>query len=173
VITLTNILVATDFSEPSAAALTYGRALAGHFRYMLHVVHVVGTIPCVYGAEAYVVSVPDLQQQLEDAARKELDALAIDSGELPLFRRVLITSQVPAAAIVDYAKQERVGLIVAGTHGRGAVAHALIGSVAERIVRTAPCPVLTVRHPEHEFVVPDTFIANATGLTRDATGQEL
>jgi nucleotide-binding universal stress UspA family protein len=162
-ITLTTILVATDFSAPSAAALTYGRALAGHFKSMLHVVHVVGAIPSVFnGAEAYIVSVPDLQQQVEDAARKELEALLIDSDELPLFRRVLITSNVPAAAIVDYAKQEHVGLIVAGTRGRGAVAHALIGSVAERIVRTAPCPVLTVRHPEQEFVIPDTFAADAT-----------
>jgi nucleotide-binding universal stress UspA family protein len=163
-ITLTTILVATDFSEPSAAALRYGRALAGHFKSILHVVHVVGTIPSAFnGPEAYVVSVPDLQQQAEDAARKELEALLIDNDELPPIRRVLITSNVPAAAIVDYAKQKHVGLIVAGTHGRGAVAHALIGSVAERIVRTAPCPVLTVRNPEHEFVVPDIFVANNTG----------
>ena len=162
-ISLTTILVATDFSAPSAAALTYGRALAGHFKSMLHVVHVVGTIPSAFnGAEAYVVSVPDLQQQVEDAARKELEALRIDSDGLLLFRRVLITSDVPAAAIVDYAKQEHVGLIVAGTHGRGAVAHALIGSVAERIVRTAPCPVLTVRNSEQEFVVPDACAAGAT-----------
>jgi universal stress protein A len=162
-ITLTTILVATDFSEPAAAALRYGRALAGHFKSMLHVVHVVGTLPSVFnGAEAYIVSVPDLQQQVEDAAQKELEALRIDSDELPLFRRVLITSNVTAAAIVHYAKQEHVGLIVAGTHGRGAVAHALIGSVAERIVRTAPCPVLTVRTLEQEFVVPDTSAADAT-----------
>jgi nucleotide-binding universal stress UspA family protein len=161
-ITLTTILVATDFSAPSACALTYGRALAGHFKATLHVVHVVGTIPSVFGAEAYVVSVPDLQQQAEDAVRKELEALLIDSDELPLFRRVLITSNAPAAAIVDYAKQQHVGLIVAGTHGRGAVAHALIGSVAERIVRTASCPVLTVRAVEQEFVVPDTSAADAT-----------
>jgi nucleotide-binding universal stress UspA family protein len=162
-ITLTTILVATDFSEPAAAALTYGRALAGHFKSMLYAVHVVGIIPSVFnGAEAYVVSVPELQQQVEDAARKALDALLVDRDELPLFRRVLITSNVPAAAIVDYAKQQRVDLIVAGTHGRGAVAHALVGSVAERIVRNAPCPVLTVRKPEHEFVAPDTFLANAT-----------
>jgi universal stress protein A len=161
-ITLTTILVATDFSSPSAAALTYGRALAGHFKSILHVVHVVGTIPSVFnGVEAYIVSVPDLQQQVEDAARKELEALLIDGDELPLFRRVLITSNVPAAAIVDYAKQEHVGLIVAGTRGRGAVAHALIGSVAERIVRTAPCPVLTVRNSEQEFVVADTSAADA------------
>ena len=53
-------------------------------------------------------------------------------------------------------------LIIAGTQGRGGVAHLLMGSVAERVVRTAPCPVLTVRHPEHEFVIPDALtVANA------------
>ena len=74
---------------------------------------------------------------------------------------MLITSNAPAVAIVDYARRERIDLIVTGTHGRGAVAHLLMGSVAERVVRTAPCPVLTVRHPEHEFVVPDALVAVA------------
>jgi nucleotide-binding universal stress UspA family protein len=162
-ITLTNILVATDFSEPSDAALTYGRALACHFKSTLHVVHVVGHVPDVFSAaEAYVISVPKLEQQIEDAARKALDDLLIDNNELPLpIRRVLITSNAPALAIVDYARQEPIDLIVTGTHGRGAVAHALIGSVAERVLRTAPCPVLTVRHPEHEFVVPDVPLVDA------------
>lgn len=162
-ITLTDILVATDFSEPSTVALTYGRALARCFRSRLHVVHVVGSIPSsLIGTEASVVSVPDLQRQIEDAARQELDALPIDDEDVPPIRRVLITSNAPHAAIVDYATQEHIGLIVADTHGRGAVTHALLGSVAERIVRTAPCPVLTVRNPEQEFVVPDTFEAGAT-----------
>jgi nucleotide-binding universal stress UspA family protein len=160
-ITLTDILVATDFCEPSIAALTYGRELARYFRTRLHVVHVVGSISSAFmGAEAYVVSVPDLQRQIEDAARRELDALAIDDEDVPPIRRVLITSNTPHAAIVDYATQQRIGLIVAGTHGRGAVTHALLGSVAERIVRTAPCPVLTVRHPEREFIVQDALVAS-------------
>jgi len=162
-ITLTDILVAMDFSEPSTAALAYGRALARNFRSRLHVVHVVGSIPSgFFGAEAYVVSVPDLQRQIEDAARQELDALPIDDEDVPPIRRVLITSNAPHAAIVEYATHQHIGLIVAGTHGRGAVTHALVGSVAERIVRTAPCPVLTVRHPEQEFVVPDTLEADVT-----------
>jgi nucleotide-binding universal stress UspA family protein len=161
-ITLTDILVATDFSEPATAALTYGCALARNFRSRLHVVHVVGSMPSsLFGAEAYVISVPDLQRQIEDAARQELDALPIDDEDVPPIRRVLITSNVPHAAIVEYATQKHIGLIVAGTHGRGAVAHALVGSVADRIVRTAPCPVLTVRNPEQEFVVPDTSLRTA------------
>ena len=68
---------------------------------------------------------------------------------------------MPAHAITEYAKEAAVDLIVLGTHGRGAVAHLLMGSVAERVVRTAPCPVLTVRHPEHEFVLPDALVAFA------------
>jgi nucleotide-binding universal stress UspA family protein len=155
-ITLADILVATDFSGPSAAALTYGQALARHFIATLHVVHVVGAMPSGFnGADGYVVSMPDLQQQVEEAARVELEALRVDADDPPLpIRRVVITSDEPAAAIVDYAREQSIGLIIAGTHGRGAVAHAFIGSVAERVVRTAPCPVLTVRHPEREFVVP-------------------
>jgi nucleotide-binding universal stress UspA family protein len=68
---------------------------------------------------------------------------------------------------VKYAKARQIDLIVMGTHGRGTVAQILEGSVAERVVRLAPCPVLTVRHPEHEFVVPDlpasTINSNAGG----------
>lgn len=158
-ITLKNILVATDFSEPSDAALSYGRALAQNFKATLHVVHVVGTLSSlVYGGEGYAVSLPDLQQEVEDAARKQLFDLLVDNDEHPLpTRRVLLTSNAPAVAIVEYAGRERVDLIVTGTHGRGGVAHLVMGSVAERVVRTAPCPVLTVRHPEHEFVVPDAL----------------
>jgi nucleotide-binding universal stress UspA family protein len=162
-ITLKHILVATDFSEQSDAALTYGRALARNFNATLHVLNVVGPVSSVvYGAEGYVVSMAELQQEIEDAARKQLDDLLVDNDERPLpTRRVLITSTAPALAIVEYAGREHIDLIVAGTHGRGAVAHLLMGSVAERVVRTAPCPVLTVRHPEHEFVVPDTLVAVA------------
>ena len=162
-IALKNIVVATDFSEPSDAALAYGRALARTFGATLHLVHVVDNVPTlVYGAEAYAVSMPELQQEVENAARTQLADLLVDNDRPPLpARAVLLTSNAPAAAIVDYAKGERIDLIVAGTHGRGGVAHLLMGSVAERVVRTAPCPVLTVRHPEHEFVIPDALVAVA------------
>jgi K+-sensing histidine kinase KdpD len=58
----------------------------------------------------------------------------------------------PVRQITQYAAEKAVDLVVMGTHGRGPVAHMLMGSVAERVVRTAPCPVLTVRHPQHEFI---------------------
>jgi nucleotide-binding universal stress UspA family protein len=162
-ITLENILVATDFSEPSDAALRYGRALARSFNATLHVVHVVGNVSSiVYGADAYAIPIPEMQQEVEDAARTQLNDLLIDNDAHPLpTRGVVLTSNAPAAAIVEYAGRERIDLVVTGTHGRGGVAHLLMGSVAERVVRTAPCPVLTVRHPEHEFVVPDALVSVA------------
>ena len=160
-IALKDILVATDFSEPSEAALAYGRALARRFGASLHVVHVVDSAASsVYGAEGYVAAIPSLQKEIEAAAGAALDQRLIDHDQPPLrTRRVLIASSSPAVAIVDYAIRARIDLIVTGTHGRGAVAHLLMGSVAERVVRTAPCPVLTVRHPEREFVIPDALLA--------------
>ena len=162
-ITLKKILVATDFSQPSDAALLYGQALARTFKATLHLVHVVGTVSSVvYGAEAYAVAIPEMQQEIEQAGRKQLAELLVDNDEQAVpTRQVLLTSQAPAAAIVEYAGRERIDLIVTGTHGRGGMAHLLMGSVAERVVRTAPCPVLTVRHPEHEFVIPDALVAVA------------
>ena len=139
------------------------RALARTFTATLHVVDVVGDASSLaYGPDGYVATLPDLQLEIEDAARTQLDDLLIDSDEPPLpTRRTLLRSNAPAAVIVDYAGREDINLIVTGTHGRGAVAHALLGSVAERVVRTAPYPVLTVRHPEREFIVQDALVASA------------
>jgi nucleotide-binding universal stress UspA family protein len=64
-------------------------------------------------------------------------------------------------AIVQYAKGSGADLILIGTHGRGGMAHLPMGSVAERVVRLAPCRLLTVRHPEHDFLLPDALDAEA------------
>jgi nucleotide-binding universal stress UspA family protein len=74
---------------------------------------------------------------------------------------VIFTSVAPAETIVGYAKTEAIDVIVIGTHGRSGLAHLFMGSVAERVVRSAPCPVLTVHHPEHEFIAPDAMASVA------------
>jgi nucleotide-binding universal stress UspA family protein len=160
-IVLKNILVATDFGEASEAALNYGRELARTFGATLHVLHVVENLAAtVYGAEGYVATLPDLQRDIEADERRRLDEVITDEDRRTLHATpTTVVSSQPAAAIVDYARSARVSLIVMGTHGRGALAHLVMGSVAERVVRLAPCPVLTVRHPEHEFVVPDALVA--------------
>ena len=75
-IRIKNVLVATDFSEPSEAALNYGRELARSFDATLHVLHVADSIYMQYGGETYSGVVPELQDEVEKAARKQLDALA-------------------------------------------------------------------------------------------------
>ena len=149
-IAIKNILVATDFSEASDVALNYGRALARHFDACVHLLHVVQNVSAQAFGDGYIAAMPEMQNEIEDAARRQLAALLIDNDDRPLrARSILMRSGMPAAAIVDYANEAHADIIVMGTHGRGALAHLLMGSVAERVVRTAKCPVLTVRHPEH------------------------
>ena len=160
-ILLENILVATDFSEPSDAALAYGRQLARAFGARLTVFHVAQNLAARgYGSEGFVFIEPDSQSQLEAAARERARSLLSDEDCRELkAAAVVVTAISPAAAITEYARREQSDLIIVGTHGRSGVAHLAMGSVAERVVRTAPCPVLTVRHPEHEFVLPDALVA--------------
>jgi len=164
-IQIRNILVATDFGEAADAALSYGRTLAGTFGATLHVVHVAEDVVmrnAGFGGENYVMLLPDLQRDIEDAATKLLDERLIDNDRPAIpTKSTVLTSIVPAKSIVEYAKKQNIDLIVIGTHGRGGIARLILGSVAERIVRTAPCPVLTVHHPEREFVLPDALVATA------------
>ena len=161
-ILLKNILVATDFGEASDAALSYGRDLARTYEATLHVVHVAENVLARYADDGTLALLPQLQNDIDEAARKRMAELVTDEDRTMLHAKpVVLAALGTAEAIVGYAKKYNVDVIVMGTHGRGALAHLLMGSVAERVVRTAPCPVLTVRHPEHEFIVPDALVAVA------------
>ncbi len=159
-ITLNNILVATDFGEASEAALRYGRELAKRFDATLHVLTVAENIAiATFGAETFAAVAPQLQSEIEATARQTLHEALIDSDHSgPVTRPIVLTSSSPAAAIVDYAHEHDINLIVMGTNGRGVLEHFLMGSVAERVVRLAPCPVLTVRARERDFVQADTLV---------------
>jgi nucleotide-binding universal stress UspA family protein len=160
--TIRQVLVATDFSEPSEAALLYGRTLAAQFGATLHVVHVIPEIYPHMFDEGYALMTPEIRKQIEDSAREHLSELLIDSDSSgPPAMSAVLAGSSPARAIVEYAKDHAIDLIVIGTHGRGGVAHLMLGSVAERVVRLAACPVLTVRHPEHDFVRPDALVPRA------------
>lgn len=161
-ITLKHVLVATDFEEPSEKALSYGREFARAFHATLHVVHVVEDI------SGRLNGLPNLAEAYVDYGKWQLDAVRAAETRLDQLvsdedRRVLnakttaLIARAPAPAILDYAREHGVDLIIAGTHGRGVIGHLVLGSVAERIVRLAPCPVLVVRHPEREFVRPDAL----------------
>jgi len=142
------ILVATDFSEASDAALVYGKNLAKAFGAQLHVLHVMENRflrPSFKSPAAVEAGIAKrVTERLTEEDRAELRAVT-----------ALRMSDEPFDEIIRYAEDEDIDLMVMGTHGRGHAARLLMGSVAEKVVRTARCPVLTVHHPEHEFVVPD------------------
>jgi len=161
-IKLNRILVATDFGEASDAALMYGRALAREFGAAVDVLHVADDLSArvMAAGEGYVGVLPEIQRDQEAAARNRLAQLVIDNDPDPVrMTPVMVTSNTPAPVIVQHARQIGADLIVIGTHGRGALERFFTGSVTDRVVRTAGCPVLVVRHPEHEFVQPDTLVA--------------
>jgi nucleotide-binding universal stress UspA family protein len=158
-IKVTNVLVATDFSETSASALNYGREFARTFGATLHVLHIVENALMWAGPEASGIDFMQLQAGLEAESRKTLEGIvtAEDRTQLKAVTAVR-TGNSPAFEIAAYAKAEGIDIILVGTHGRGMIGHLLMGNVAEKLVRIAPCPVLTVHHPEHEFIQPDALV---------------
>ena len=162
-VVLKNVLVATDFSEPSVVAMAYGRDLARSYGATLHVLHVVEDILARYNPEAGIVS-PALQADLEASALRDLEATitADDRRTLQIVPVIETHVSIPRG-IVEYARDHAIDLIIVGTHGRGAVKQLLMGSAAERVVRTAPCPVLAVRERERDFIQPDAMVAVTHG----------
>ncbi|MDA1184821.1 MAG: universal stress protein [Acidobacteria bacterium] len=139
------ILVPLDFSEPSVAALRYAKELANVLRasiHLLHVTHDPTTQP--WTEEAYSPALLDLVDAYKAEAQEQLTA-ALSASERKKYRAELAVSVgAPFSRIIEYATKNHVDLIVMGTHGRGAIAHAILGSVTERVVRFAPCAVLSV-----------------------------
>jgi universal stress protein A len=155
-ILLNSVLVATDFSDASGAALVYGSNLARAFGANLHVLHVTEDTMATAAANFYPDTFGGLQRQVEESARHRLEAFVRNNDRAaPVVKTVIRVSASPADAIINHAKEMHIDLIVVGTHGRTGVSRAVMGSVAERVARTAPCPVLIVRSREHEFVVPE------------------
>ncbi|HYV36929.1 MAG TPA: universal stress protein [Gemmataceae bacterium] len=153
-IDLHRILVPTDFSQQSHNALKYAAAFADKFGAELYLLHVVqdlslflpdaisGTPPYLPPADQMMTVV---RESLDRLAREQLASLKV---------HCLVREGPPFVEIITCARENDIDLIIMGTHGRGILAHMLMGSVAEKVVRKAPCPVLTVRDPEHEFVHP-------------------
>ena len=144
-IPIKNILVPTDFSEPADAALSYARTMAAEFGSRLHLLHVVpepNLLP--WGSELSTVPFADLLTQTEMAARERLTDIAAGLTELP--EKVTVEARIgtPVDRVLSYIDEHHIDLVVMGTHGRGLVGHLLLGSVAERVVRRSPVPVLTV-----------------------------
>jgi nucleotide-binding universal stress UspA family protein len=162
VIALKVILVATDFGDASDAALRYGRALARRFGAALHVLHVTADLRSAALASGYAAPLEEIEDDLQHVAQQRTEALLTDDDRRTLKAvAVTINHASPAVAIVEYARSAAVDLLVLGTHGHGGLTPLLMGIVARRVVRTAPCPVLTVRQPQREFVLSDAPAASS------------
>ena len=149
--TLKRILLPTDFSDTAQHALGYAREMAERFGAEVHVLYVVpDPTPQDWAVGATALVVPDLLDQWRAAAEQRLGAIALDGVDT--LRAIRVGHAF--VEIVRYATDNAIDMIVMGTHGRGPVKHLLLGSVAEKVVRKAPCPVLTVRQPGHTFVMP-------------------
>jgi universal stress protein A len=143
----TRVLVATDFSEPAQAALEYGRDLARVYGAALLVLHVSDDIRWRYSLDMTPALLAGVQEDLEAGGRTRLDSLLTPADRTAGVVAEVRTSPVAADAIVEYGIEVKADLVVIGAHGRGGVSSLVFGSVAERVVRTAPCPVLTTRRP--------------------------
>lgn len=143
---IARILVPVDFSPHSDHALNYAITLGKRFGSCVELLHVVED-PFAsggWGAEGYLSDLDGLRERALEDARRRIEACrtALGADATPVVTTVRMGHV--AQTIVEYAKNVDAGMIVMGTHGRTGLAHFIIGSVAERVVRLAPCPVLTV-----------------------------
>lgn len=141
------ILVPTDFSEFANHALDYAIALASKLDAQVHVVNAL-TIPELGVPELGVALTSAMMGSMVEKNQAALDKLVADRPSAS-FATMLRTGD-PRSVILQTAKAIDADLIVMGTHGRRGVTRALLGSIAEAIVRTAPCPVLTVHRRDHQ-----------------------
>jgi nucleotide-binding universal stress UspA family protein len=154
-IKIEKILFPTDFSEHSEHAFTYALSFAKEYGARIVMLHVVEDVQ--YLANAYMFDVPMMPSfaDMEQSRLKEMSEFIEREVDDP---SVVIEKSVrhgrPFLEIIQAARDEEVDLIVTATHGRGGIEHVLFGSTAEKVVRKAPCPVLSIRTPGHDFVMP-------------------
>ena len=141
------MLVPTDFSFESDVAFSYALDMAARQQSAVHLLHVIddAMVATAYPDGFYVES-REMRAKLLDEAKRRLEAMAARCTAAGVLATTDVVVGRPTRVIVDVATAQGIDLIVMGTHGRSGFAHLVLGSVAERIVRTAPCAVLTVRN---------------------------
>jgi nucleotide-binding universal stress UspA family protein len=141
------ILYPTDFSEGSAVAIPYVADMAKRYGAKLYVIHVIYDIAKASGWYVPHVSMDEVYRDMEESARKELQRCCAE--ELRGYKGIeyVVLKGTPSDEIIRFAEDNKVDLIVKGTHGRRGLDRVLFGSTAEKVVKGASCPVLTVRIP--------------------------
>ena len=152
-INIKNILCPVDYSIYSEKALNYAIEFAGKYGAKLFLIHVLDIrFYDINDPDLYNVNIVD-KETINKLKERLLKCVNEDTkGRISV--EAVVLQGVPFAEIIKASKEYAIDLIVLGTHGRTGLSHAIMGSVAEKVVRKSPCPVLTVRHPEHDFVMP-------------------
>lgn len=157
-IAIKTILLPTDGSKCSGKAMTYTMAFANQFRAKVVGLHVIDQrwedqTRQTFGEVRQVVLQEAIKRH-EEEARGIVEAVADAGTKVGVAVETRIVTGTAVEQIVRLAKELPADLIIIGTHGRTGISHVFLGSVAEKVVRRAPCPVLTVRSKEHDFIVP-------------------
>ena len=139
------ILVPLDFSEYTDEILNVAVQIAQKFGSTIHFLHVIPNMDYFTPYESFMSAgnLVNIQREIEREVGKDMEAVAKKIQDIPVTKA--IHTGVAVLEIVDYVRTERIDLVVMGTHGRGGLEHILIGSVAEKVIRKSPCPVLTIR----------------------------
>jgi nucleotide-binding universal stress UspA family protein len=146
VVEIRKILAPTDFSAHAANAVQFACGLAERLGAELHLLHVLSEmVPTGPDPLMTPVLPPEYYRESEAQSRQALTKLLDPSWGVPSVVEIAVRWDSPVEGIVEYAREVGISLIVIATHGRTGLSHVLLGSVAERIVREAPCPVLTIR----------------------------
>ena len=149
------ILFPTDFSETSEEAAKYAVSYGKEFGAKVYVLHIVNERIISEGLNLpRLVSVADLEEEMTKEAKKRLQVLIPKEEAEGLDMETVIVRGEPFLEIIRFAKEKDIDLIIIGTHGRSGFEHIIFGSTAEKVVRKAPCPVLSVRPSQREFVMP-------------------
>lgn len=144
------VVVGVDFSASSERALVIADSMAGLYRAPLHVIHIlpIAPYPALYGEDALARNLPSrFAEQTIDRLRELMDRLSLPHRPTTEFR---VEAGQAWREITEHAERARAGLVVVGSGGMSSIATVLLGSVAERVLRTAPCSVLVTRHSEDD-----------------------
>jgi universal stress protein A len=152
---IAKVLVPIDFSDYSKSALKYAVNFVKHFKAKLHLIYVVE--PVVYPPDFSMgqISIPSVDLEMDKRAANELNKLANQEIPSEIVVKTIVKTGKPFLEIIETAQEEDIDLIIIATHGHTGMEHLLFGSTAEKVVRKAPCPVLTIREPIKGFLFKD------------------
>ena len=147
-----NIVVPTDFSKLSFTAFGYAKDIAERWNAAIHIIYVLEKTPPFLAMRSLDVTEDEVMASMEEHARKQLDEAVRQFGELPKIKITPVLKKgIDYEEIVKYAKESKADIIVVATHGRTGVLHTLVGSVAEKVIRYAKCPVLVTTPTEDDL----------------------